>query len=682
LKPKNDLNPEQERAVHTTSGPLLVLAGAGTGKTRVVTARIARILEEGISPESICALTFTNKAAREMRERVKRLIGKDRARGVVVSTFHSLGLRIVREFGDRIGIPAKATVADSADQLALLSDALREVGLPRTAIRPGDAHFRISLWKSAGRDPEEVFAEATGDLEPALAAAWMRYEGDLRRRQLLDFDDMVVRPLELLEKHTDVREQLQERWSHLLVDEYQDTSTCQDRLLRVLAGRHRNLCVVGDDDQSIYGWRGADADRILRFTRDWHGAAVVTLDRNYRSTAPILEASGRLISCNLTRREKTLKPCSSGGHPVTLFVANDEHGETAFLTGQITRMRMQENLRYEDCAILFRANSQCRTLEQALRGQQMPYRVVGTRSFFDRREVRDLLAFLRIASNPSDDQALLRVVNTPPRGIGRGSIDRMAELAAKTRSSVLAAFETGSAELGARPREGVQKFLTLLSDIRERSAKQGVANALAHLIEESGYRHHLKQTVEDALELNARLAAVDSLLEAVTEIAQSDPSAGLAGVLDALALNEGDRDKDDDEQGYGVTLMTLHAAKGLEFPVVFIVGLEEGLLPHGNAVGDEEECDDKGVEEERRLLYVGLTRAKNRLFLSRAVSRRKFGRESLATGSRFLEEIGLEHLDVIREGKEPPAEADSGKAWLAAIKDRLGRASDEAASPG
>ena len=662
------LNPAQERAVLATQGPLLVLAGAGTGKTRVVTCRIAEIAGRGIHPKHICAVTFTNKAAREMRERVQALLSRRAAEGLVVSTFHSLGLRILREHGTRIGLPPNATIADDSDQTALLADALREAGVRRDLMNPRVARFRISLWKNDAVDPLAAAEAADDDLAHALALAYGRYEQELRRRGLIDFDDMILRTLELLEGHADVLASLQERWQYLLVDEYQDTNTCQYRLMRMLAGARRNLCVVGDDDQSIYGWRGAQPDRILHFTRDYHDAEVVTLDLNYRSTGPILDTANRLIAHNPGRREKVLKPLVGSGPPVLLFEADDEKDEMDFVGSQLQLLRVREHLEWEGAAVLFRANSQCRPLEQALRGRGIPYRVVGTRSFFDRREVRDLLAYLRLAVNPDDDQAFLRIANTPPRGLGRTSLDRLAGWAAEARLALRPALERHVDDLPARAAEGARGFLTLLGDLTRVDDDKGPSAALAHLVETTGYRHHLAQTVEDPLELKARLATVDDLLDTARETGA--PS--LAALLDALALREPEDRRGEENPGGGVTLMTLHAAKGLEFPAVILVGLEEGLLPHGNVLREEAENPaSRGVEEERRLFYVGVTRARERLVLTRARTRRRFGRLEDRDPSRFLEEAGRKHFEVVDRASEEPTTPEAAKDWVRELRARL-----------
>jgi len=662
------LNPPQLRAVETISGPLLVLAGAGTGKTRVVTCRIVEILTKGIPPGAICAVTFTNKAAREMKERVKKVAGKRKVTDMVVSTFHSLGLRVLREFGSHIGLTDGANIADDSDQTTLITDALRECGLSRTIIRPNDAKWKISLWKNAGRMPDEALELADPGVDSSVAMAYGRYEAELRRQKLLDFDDLILQPLRLFREAPEVLRTLQDRWRYLLVDEYQDTNGCQYDMIQLLAGERRNVCAVGDDDQSIYAWRGADPERILRYTQDFAGAEVITLDQNYRSTGRILDAANTLIAGNSMRREKTLWSALGRGEPIDLYLGEDEKDELDFVVSRITMMRQKDGLKWEDCAILFRANSQCRPLEQALRQRQMPYRVVGTRSFFDRREVRDLLSFLRVARNPADDSALLRIVNTPPRGIGKGSIDKVLGWAADARSSALPTMRERLGDLPKRAREGAESLLAIIDGIIERSERDGIWKAMAWFIEEIQYKDHLRTIIDDALELDARLTIVDELIDGA-RVQQEAGERSLESYLDALALRDKDSEKEEDTQG--ITLLTMHAAKGLEYPVVFIIGMEEGILPHKNSVDAEDDYGDTGIEEERRLAYVGITRARERLTLSYAKKRTRFGRTEDRTMSRFLDEIGLDTFCVTDAEDDTPADPEMAEEIMRQIRSRF-----------
>jgi len=672
------LNPEQRDAVETIAGPVLVLAGAGTGKTRVVTCRIAEIMSKGVAPGSICAVTFTNKAAREMKDRVQGVLAGRDISDMVVSTFHSLGLRILREFSARLGMRGRFNIADEGDQVSLVTDALRECGLSRSVIRPQDARWKISLWKNRGLRPGEALELADPGLDSNLAVAYGRYQEELARQGLVDFDDLILEPLRLFREAPDVLEQLQERWRYLMVDEYQDTNGCQYEMIRSLAGARRNLCVVGDDDQSIYAWRGADPERILSFARDFKGARTVTLDQNYRSTERILDAANRLIANNTKRKEKNLWSALGSGELIDLYIAEDEKDETDFVAGRITLLRARDGVKWEDCAILFRANSQCRPLEQALRQRQMPYKVVGTRSFFDRREVRDLLSFLRIARNPGDDAALLRIINTPLRGIGKGSVDKALDWAAEARESVLATLRQRADELPPRAREGVAELVGLIDGVISRADARGIAHAMEWLVEESGYKAHLRTIVDDPLELDTRLAVVDELVESASQ-QQALGGGSLDEFLDALALRDKEQETEDD--GPGITLLTMHAAKGLEFPVVFIVGMEEGILPHRNSImsEDDEAPDPVAVEEERRLAYVALTRARQRLLLSYARTRTRFGRTEDRERSRFLDDVDIETFHVTDSTDDTPADPEVGKEMMSRIRSRFAGGGEKAA---
>jgi superfamily I DNA/RNA helicase len=589
-----DLNPPQREAVTTLSGPLLVLAGAGTGKTRVVTCRIGEILSKGIAPEAICSVTFTNKAAREMRERAGKLLPRHDLSGMVISTFHSLGLRILRDFGPKVGFKKHANIADESDQLSILTDALRESGVSRSALRPQDARWRISGFKNAGLLPDVVIENADHGLDGALAVAYERYEEELERRGLFDFDDLILKPLRVFKEADSVLTTLRNRWHYLMVDEYQDTNGCQYQIIKDLAGPRANLCVVGDDDQSIYAWRGADPARILRFTKDFPKAKVVTLDQNYRSTSKILHAANTLIVGNRERREKKLWSALGDGEPVTLYRAEDEKDEVDFVASQILSTRRSTNLPWRDVAVLFRANSQCRPLEQALRARQIPYRVVGTKSFFDRREVRDILCFLRLIRNENDDSAFLRIINVPARGIGKGSIDRVIQWASELRLGLLPAMIARHTELPPKASEAAIVFSSLLRSVSELAASKGVGAALEHLVQETQYKAHLGMVVDDPLELESRITVVNELIES----AQAHNRRGedsLDTYLDALALRDDERSESKDDSD-AVTLLTMHAAKGLEFPLVFLVGLEEGILPHANSL---QGADSEGVPDDR-----------------------------------------------------------------------------------
>jgi DNA helicase-2/ATP-dependent DNA helicase PcrA len=680
------LNPRQLEAVKTIEGPLLVLAGAGTGKTKVVTCRIAEIVSKGTPPPAVCAVTFTNKAANEMRERASKTLGLKRgAPAPVVSTFHSLGVRLLREYGTRIGVPKAFVVADDADQQEIVTDCLRDLGVGRDQLQPKEGRWRISGWKNQGLSPEDALEAATTPLDEKIAWAYSRYEEEVARRNLVDFDDLILKPLRLLEKHEEVQIALMQRFRYLLVDEYQDTNGVQYRLVKLMVGHRQNVCVVGDDDQSIYGWRGAEPDRILTFARDFRGAKTVILDQNYRSTNIILNAANRVIANNRARKEKKLWSALGQGDPIRLYVATDEKDEIAEVGRTVARLIKVQSVPPNDVAVLFRANRMCRPLEQAFRERAIPYKVVGTRSFFDRREVRDLLAYCRVAANPKDDGAWIRVANTPPRGIGKGSIDKLKTLSGEERAPLRSVAQKRAAEFTAKISEGLANFEAALAAVVEDSGREGVSVAIERLANRIQYRDFLKMDTPDPLELANRLTGIEDLLKVAKDFEEKASDRSLAPFLEALALQDDDRFEKNDDRPQ-VALLTMHAAKGLEFPYVFVVGCEEGILPHKNSVAEADEDDpdakldqpEKGLEEERRLFYVALTRAKRKLTLTYSAKRTKFGKEENRVRSRFLDEMGDEGVELVDANSDEPAPKEFGKAMLADLKARFARPAEGA----
>jgi DNA helicase-2/ATP-dependent DNA helicase PcrA len=669
------LNDEQLRAVRCVEGPLLVLAGAGTGKTRVVTCRIAEIAARGTPPDRICGVTFTNKAAAEMKARVAAMLGK-RAEKPAISTFHSLGARILREWGKKIGVAPKFTIADSADQVELVADAVRDLGL-MAVMRANVAHARISRWKTDAKSPDAALRSASDAFEEQVACVFARYEEELRRRDLVDFDDLIVRTLELLDRHPEVATSLQARYPYLLVDEYQDTNDAQYELMRKLAGKARNVCVVGDDDQSIYGWRGADPNRILRFQKDFPKAQVVMLTRNYRSTQTILDAANRVIANNSARKKKELRSTIGASEPITLFIAPDERDEMHFIGSGVERL-IGRGVKPAEIAVLFRTNRQCRPLEMALRSRGIRYRVMGTFSFFDRREVRDLLAYARCGVNSKDDSAFLRIFNMPPRGLGAASLDLLRKRAAEARLNLLPAAEAlvadAAAEIPDRVREGLRDLLETLKDLASAGDGGPTAPRFEALIARIRYGDHLGKDHPEPLELAARLGTVEDLVDMARDFDSRGPERGLRSFLQGLALQEEDRDEEDDRPA--VSLLTIHAAKGLEFEHVFIAGAEEGILPHKKTLGSDDPEDagtmpEVGIEEERRLFYVALTRARRGLSLSHAKSRVRYGREYPSTPSRFVAEMGTEGV-VVQDGtSREPASPEFRKRALQELAARF-----------
>lgn len=640
------LNPEQAEAVCTTEGPLLVLAGAGSGKTRVLTHRIAYLVaEKGVSPWEILALTFTNKAAGEMRERVETLTGSAAGR-MWVLTFHACCARILRMEIERLGYERTFTIYDEADQQSLLRRIVREMELNDKVYSPRMLAGRISDAKSHSLDPGGLLREE-GAPQPVIDA-FVRYEKALRQNNALDFDDLLLKVLELFRRFPEVLGKYQARFRYILVDEYQDTNLAQYHIVQQLAAVHRNLCVVGDDDQSIYGWRGADIRNILEFEKDFPGAKVVRLEQNYRSTGRILEAANRVISNNVGRKPKKLWTAAGEGAPIELFEADDERDEAAYICGRILRGVRQEGRRFGDFALLYRTHAQSRVLEMYLQSYDIPYRVYGGTSFFQRAEVKDILAYLRLLQNPNDDVAFLRAVNTPRRGIGDGAVSQLAAAAAEMGLPLLPAAMAGGDALPARTAARFAPFCALLQEVYAAVGTMPLADMMELLLERIGYDEYLRNDRRENYEARAQIVEefVGYAREFEADLADGGQDA-LRAFLETVALFT-TTDELDGEGGY-VSLMTLHSAKGLEFPVVFLTGMEEGLFP-----SQQSRFDPGRLEEERRLCYVGITRARETLVLTRARQRMLYGRIETAMPSTFLDEMG----DAL-----PEREPDRTAAW-------------------
>ena len=621
-------------------GPLLVLAGAGSGKTRVIAHRIAYLLAHGVAPWQILAVTFTNKAAGEMADRVRALARDPGERSPLVATFHATCARILRSEIHHLGYPRSFVIYDEEDRLALVRELCRELGLDERVITPQAVVARISRAKNQLEDAEALAGQAYRPRDEQVARVYARYETRLRAAGAVDFDDLLVLPVQLWERHPEVLAAYRERWRYVLVDEYQDTNAAQYRLLRLLTGGHRNLGVVGDPDQSIYGFRGADLRNILDFERDFPACRVVRLEQNYRSTARILEIASAVIAHNRARKDKTLWTANDGGTPATVFRARDETEEAAWVARIATGLRA-DGLSLDGLAVLYRTNAQSRVLEDAFRVSGLPYHIVGSVRFYDRKEVKDALAYLRLAVNPRDDVAFRRAIAAPARGIGRATVARL-ELAAAERGQALlaaAAAEPVGAGRGAR---ALAEFAALGQRLGELAAGPApLADRVNALVEASGLRAALRR--EETSEAASRLENLDELVTAAAEFAARAGSQEVAAFLDAVTLIA---DVDElAEPRAAATLMTLHSAKGLEFPVVFLTGLEEGVFPHARALDDED-----AVEEERRLAYVGVTRAKSRLFLSHAMQRRLGGFAGLREPSRFLLEMPPAALTLVGAG--------------------------------
>ena len=636
------LNTPQQRAVTTVRGPVLVLAGAGTGKTRVITFRIAWLLEQGVPAERIAAMTFTNKAAREMRERVRSLVGPA-ARNLTLSTFHSFCARFLRrEIEVFQGYRRNFVIYDENDQTSLLKRIVHQVHAADAAIDVQAVRAEISRAKNAGLGPRAYANRAATDWQGLVIPLYERYQKALRGLNAVDFDDLLVFTARALEK-PEIRARYESRYEHLLIDEFQDTNEIQFRIARALAAKSRSICVVGDDDQSIYAWRGAEIANLLEFERWFPKPTVVPLEQNYRSTNGILQAANALIRNNPRRRPKQLWSDLGDGQPVWVLPADGDRDEAERIAALIQAARSRSRARFEDHAVLYRTNAQSRLFEEVFRRERIPYRVVGGMAYYERREVKDALAYLRAVANPSDDLALLRILNVPPRGLGSRAVTTLVE-AAKEREvplhDVLERAEELADTLSPRAVQSVVRFHGLLNACRARlEAAEPLAPVVQRLLEDSGYLAWLRKA-RDPEEALSRTANVQELVNAVADYERSAVDASLPAFLETVSLaGEDEKEEDQTDDGRGVTLTTIHAAKGLEYLYVHVVGVEQGLLPHQRSL------DTGDVGEERRLLYVAMTRAKRGLTLSFCRTRRKYGNETPCWPSSFLGELPP---DVVR----------------------------------
>ncbi|ELP31566.1 ATP-dependent helicase [Rhodopirellula baltica] len=643
------LNPPQAKAVQTLSGPLLVLAGAGTGKTRVVTFRIANLIKHGVKPDRILAVTFTNKAAGEMQDRVGELLGyknQKRKRGQkappkpTISTFHAQCVRILREHAPAIGFPATFAIYDRSDQESLARAILRELRLPNTALKPGDMLSIISGWKSASVFPEQAMSIASTDKEHFAASGYRRYQNGLRARGAMDFDDLLLHTETLFAEHTDIRDREAGRYDHVLVDEYQDTNGSQYRITKHLTEVHRNLCVVGDDDQSIYAWRGADVSHILSFSKDWPDAEVVWLEDNYRSTGAILEMANTLIDFNTVRHDKVLKPFRPSGKRPRIVQHKDEQAEAETVVREIKHLIENEHIQPKDIAILFRTNEQPRLFETELRKHDVPYVMLGSQSFFDRREVRDIVAYLKWINQPDDEISLLRVINTPARGLSNKSVRMLVDRAVSKGIPVWQVMNDPEsvADLTPAALRGIDQLKQLLGDVQQRLANETMREGLETLLQRTAYADEIARLYDQPDERESRMASIGEVANAVAAYEDKNEEPDLSGFLSDIALagREMGSEKDKLAMKNAVWLLTMHAAKGLEFPVVYMVGMEDGILPHSRTLKGGM---DEDIAEERRLCYVGITRAQDQLTMSLALTRRKWGKPRPTKPSMFLYEI-------------------------------------------
>ncbi len=623
------LNPEQRLAAETLEGPVLILAGAGSGKTRALTCRVANLIDHGVPPYAILALTFTNKAAREMKDRITALVG-EQAEDAWISTFHSTCARILRRDIEKLGYSRSFVIYDEDDQGAVIKELLKRQNIDEKFLPMREIRAKLSDMKNKLMNPDEWFQKSERDRRcQMLHDVFSAYEARLKELNALDFDDLLVKTLELLADHPPVLDSYRRRFRYVMVDEYQDTNYAQYMLVKLLTDQSRNLCVVGDDDQSIYGWRGADIRNILDFEKDYPDAKVVKLEQNYRSTANILDAANQVIAHNNGRKEKALWTEAAAGETIKLFTAGDEREEAAWVADRIRHLHRQGE-GYGTVAVLYRGNAQSRVIEEMLMRASIPYKVFGGQKFYERREVRDIIAYLRVIVNPSDDVSLRRIINVPKRSIGDSTVQELVQHARDNEMPLYSALTDIPESLSSRPRKCVSDFAQLMTMLTAMKEVMPLGEFVRTLIDKTGLMEQYQR--EDTEESRARVENIQELEGAVEEFAKRAENATLEEYLENVSLVT-DMDREGDERGYA-TLMTLHSAKGLEFPNVFITGLEEGVFPSSRSVMDENR-----LEEERRLCYVGITRAQKRLYLSRASQRMLFNQVNHNAPSRFLEEI-------------------------------------------
>ncbi|MGG3989136.1 DNA helicase PcrA [Bacillus smithii] len=642
------LNKEQQEAVKTTEGPLLIMAGAGSGKTRVLTHRIAYLMvEKAVNPYNILAITFTNKAAREMKERVGQLMG-GAAEEVWISTFHSMCVRILRRDIDRIGFNRNFTILDTTDQQSVIKGILKDKNLDPKKFDPRAILGTISSLKNELIDPESYSKQVGSYYERIVSEVYEEYQKRLRKNQSLDFDDLIMTTIHLFQRVPDVLEYYQRKFQYIHVDEYQDTNRAQYLLVKLLASRFQNLCVVGDSDQSIYRWRGADISNILSFEKDYPNAHVILLEQNYRSTKRILQAANEVIKNNYNRKPKKLWTENPEGKKIVYFRAENEQAEAQFVAGKIKELVESGKRQLSDFAILYRTNAQSRVVEEVLMKSNIDYTIVGGIKFYDRKEIKDILAYLRLIANPDDDISLLRVINVPKRGIGSTSMDKIARYAQENDLSLFQALEEADF-IGLSPKitKAVLEFRDLIKGYTQMQEYLSVTELVEEVLDKSGYRDMLK--AEKTLDAQSRLENIDEFLSVTKGFEENSEDKSLIAFLTDLALvADIDRLDEEDNNQQAVVLMTLHSAKGLEFPVVFLIGMEEGVFPHSRSLMDEEE-----MEEERRLAYVGITRAEEELYLTNAQMRTLYGRTNLNPVSRFIQEIPEDLLDEVVVEKKP-----------------------------
>jgi DNA helicase-2/ATP-dependent DNA helicase PcrA len=657
------LNPEQKKAVEAVAGPLLIMAGAGSGKTRVLTHRIAYLIATGkAAPWSILAITFTNKAAREMQERVEHLVGGS-ARDIWVSTFHSMCVRILRRDISRIGYTNNFTILDSTDQLSVIRSCMKELNIDTKKFEPKGIQATISSSKNELITPEQFESKIGDYVQGITAKVYKLYQRKLKNNNALDFDDLIMMTIQLFKEEPEVLEHYQNKFQYIHVDEYQDTNRAQYMLCRMIAERHHRICVVGDGDQSIYGWRGADITNILNFEKDYPEAITILLEQNYRSTSNILNAANKVIANNTGRKAKNLWTSKDEGAKIQLYQADSEHEEGYFITSEIKKGLMSGK-KYADHAILYRANAQSRVIEEILIKSEIPYKIFGGIKFYDRKEIKDILGYLRLISNPNDDISLVRIINVPKRAIGDTTVDKLTQMAIQNDQSIfeLLLDHLDEIDVSARTRKALGDFCDMISNLYRMVEYISVTELTEQVLELTQYRAELQR--EGTLESKSRLENIEEFISVTLEFEKRNDDKSLLSFLTDLALIADidlmGKDPVEPVDNNAVVLMTLHSAKGLEFPVVFIAGLEEGIFPHSRTLMDSEE-----MEEERRLAYVGITRAEEQLFLTCSRMRTLFGKTNSNPPSRFLMEIPDEFKESSSRAKESYGGMGAGSSYRA-----------------
>lgn len=640
------LNPAQREAVEQTEGPILILAGAGSGKTRVLTTRIGYLMEvKKVKAENILAITFTNKAANEMRERVEETLKDEDTSAMWITTFHSCCVRILRKAINKIGYNRSFVIYDSSDQLTLIKDCMKELNYSDKAMDPKFVISVISNAKDKLINPKQFREIHKGDFSKTkIADVYALYQDRLKRNSALDFDDLISKTVELFKECEDILEFYRNRFRYIMVDEYQDTSRAQYELIRLLAQGHQNICVVGDDDQSIYGWRGADIRNILEFEKDYDNVHVIKLEQNYRSTQIILDAANYLIQNNIERKRKRLWSEKKEGQSIKIQLAEDEVQEAEFIANTINMMVRAEDREYRDFSVLYRANAQARPIEDALNRNQIPYNIYGGTKFYERKEIKDLVAYLRVIQNPQDDISLKRIINVPRRGIGLKTIEKIedrASLKEESLYSVLIDID-GNSDISRKAKASINSFVDMMSTFRSLKEIYPASKMIEKVMDITGYLDELEKDKSE--ESQDRIENLKEFISVAMEFESKNEDTSLESFLTNVALSS--EPNEEEEHADRVSLMTIHSAKGLEFPIVFLTGMEEKLFPIARAISS---MQDTQIEEERRLCYVGITRAKEELFMTMTSKRTLYGRTNHSIASRFIEELPEDNVERLNK---------------------------------